>query len=178
MVSLAVDFAGLRLKSPIVAASAPPTETLKNIVECAKFGAGAVVTKTSADFDPDQFILGGRRTYANESGLWAQSTFRRETLTIEQGARLVSQAVKEVDIPIIASVGSLSLDPDNYLNCCRAMEESGASMIQLALFYVPQPRCTPEHIMQLTTLLKHLADNLNIPIDPKLNIDFPAYYAA
>lgn len=62
MVSLEVEFAGLKLKNPIIAASAPPTETFENIVNCAEAGVGAVVTKTSANFDPDKFILGGRRT--------------------------------------------------------------------------------------------------------------------
>ena len=178
MLSLAVDFAGLRLKNPIIAASAPPTETLENIVRCAEAGVGAIITKSSANFDASQYILGGRRTYIDDKGLWAQGTFLHETLTLQEGVKLVSKAAKAVDIPIIASVGGLTLDPDDYLATCLAMQEAGAAMIQLDLFYVPQPRCAPENIVQLVDLLKLLSSRLSIPIAPKLNHDIPAHYAA
>jgi len=178
MATLSTEFAGLKLKNPIVAASAPPTETVDNIVACAEAGVGAVITKTSANFDPNQFMLGGRRTYIDGRGMWAQGTFRHETLTIEDGVSLVSESVQRVDIPIIASVGNLKLDPRDWLDSCLAMQDAGASMIQLDLFYVPQPRCSPENIQKLQTLLTYLSSHVNIPIAPKLNFDFPAYYAA
>lgn len=183
MVSLEVDFAGLKLKNPVIAASAPPTETLRNIEECARAGAGAVVTKTSANFDPKGLVLGGRRTYVDpgdpdESPLWAQGTFRHETLTIEEGAQLVAQAAKSVDIPIIASVGGLVLEPEDWLKSCLAMQDAGASMIQLDLFYVPQPRCSPENIERLIRVLKAVTSHLSIPVAPKLNHDIPVHYAA
>jgi len=37
-----------------------------------------------------------------------------------------------------------------------ALEEAGASMIQLDLFYIPQPRCSPESVQQLLELLDFL----------------------
>jgi Pyruvate/2-oxoacid:ferredoxin oxidoreductase delta subunit len=58
------------------------------------------------------------------------------------------------------------------------MQEAGASMIQLDLFYIPQPRCSPERIEQLRALIKHLVANVTIPVCPKLNIDIPAHLAA
>jgi dihydroorotate dehydrogenase/Pyruvate/2-oxoacid:ferredoxin oxidoreductase delta subunit len=183
MVSLEVDFAGLKLKNPVIVASAPPTETLHNIEACAIAGAGAVITKTSANFNPEGLILGGRRTYVDPSdvdasGLWAQGTFRHETLTIEEGVQLVSQAAKLVDIPIIASVGGLALEPEDWLNSCLAMQDAGASMIQMDLFYVPQPRCSPENIERLKEVLRVVTSRLTIPVAPKLNHDIPVHYAA
>ncbi|MDL1944713.1 hypothetical protein FBQ99_20490 [Chloroflexi bacterium CFX2] len=177
MVSLEVEFAGLKLRNPIIAASAPPTETFENIVNCAEAGVGAVVTKTSANFEPDKFILGGRRTYIDQQGVWAQGTFRHETLTIKDGADLVRRAVNAVDIPIIASIGSLTLDPKDWLDSCLVMQDAGAKMIQLDLFYVPQPRCSPENIKRLTELLSLLTSKIDIPIAPKLNHDIPVHYA-
>ncbi len=178
MSELSIDFAGLKLKNPVIAASAPPTETVNNILKCAEAGIGAVITKTSADFNPDKYILGGRRTYVDNKGMWIQGTFRRETLTIKQGTTLVSKSVKKVDIPIIASIGGLTLTPKDWLNSCLAMQDAGASMIQLDLFYVPQPRCAPENIDKLRTLIMELTSRVNIPIAPKMNTDIPAYYAA
>lgn len=178
MTNLAVNFAGLKLRNPVIVASAPPTESLNSIIQCAEAGAAAVVTKSSANFDPSNLLLGGRRTYIDKSGLWAQGTFRHETLTIDEGVKLVAQSVKSVDIPIIASVGSLSLDPADWLNSCLAMQDAGASMIQLDLFYLPQPRCSPESMSRLVELLHVLTSNMEIPIAPKLNLDIPVHYAA
>ena len=178
MVSLEVEFAGLKLKNPIIAASAPPTETLENVIKCAEAGVGAVVTKTSANFDSNKFILGGRRTHIDQQGVWAQGTFRHETLTIKNGVDLVRRAVQAIDIPIIASIGSLGLDPKDWLDSCLAMQDAGASMIQLDLFYIPQPRSSPENIKQLIELLSSLTSKVDIPIAPKLNHDIPVHYAA
>lgn len=177
MTQTSVDFAGLKLKNPIIAASAPPTESLENIIKCVEAGSGAIITKTSADYDPANYILGGRRTYIDQRGLWAQGTFRHETLTIAQGTKLVKEATKAVDVPIIASVGSLSLQPKDWLNSCLAMQDAGASMIHLDLFYMPQPRCSPENVQNLREIIFSLVENLEIPVAPKLNNDIPAYYA-
>ena len=43
---LSVDFAGIRLDSPLIVASGPPTWSGAAMAECARLGAGAVVTKT------------------------------------------------------------------------------------------------------------------------------------
>jgi dihydroorotate dehydrogenase/Pyruvate/2-oxoacid:ferredoxin oxidoreductase delta subunit len=178
MTSLAVNFGGLLLKNPLIMASAPPTETVENIVNCADAGAAAVITKTIANFNDIDFPLGARRTYVDQNGLWATSTFRRETLTLEAGVKLVTGAVKQAGIPIIASVGALDMSPESWLSTCLAVQDAGASMIQLDLFYVPHPRCSPESVQQLIYLLTSLAPMLHIPIAPKLNIDLPAHYAS
>lgn len=178
MTSLSVNFGGLLLKNPLIVASAPPTETVENIINCAKAGAAAVITKTIANFNDIDFPLGARRTYVDRNGLWATSTFRRETLTLEAGVKLVAGAVKQTDIPIIASVGALNMSPESWLPTCLALQDAGASMIQLDLFYIPHPRCSPKSIQQLICLLTSLAPMLRIPIAPKLNIDLPAHYAS
>lgn len=178
MAVLAVNFGGLLLKNPFVMASAPPTETVDHIVRGAEAGAAAAITKTAADFDANAFPLGARRTRLDRRGLWALSTFRRETLTLQEGVDLVSGAVQRARIPIIASVGALDMNPESWLPACLAMQEAGASMIQLDLFYVPHPRCSPESVGQLRALLDFLGPRVSIPLAPKLNIELPAHYAA
>jgi dihydroorotate dehydrogenase/Pyruvate/2-oxoacid:ferredoxin oxidoreductase delta subunit len=178
MASLRVQFGGLDLKNPFIVASAPPTETVESILRCAEAGAGAVVTKTIADFDEIKFPLGARRTYVDRRGIWALSTFRRETLTLDAGAALIRGVVAETDMPIIASVGALDMNPETWLSACLAVQDAGAKMIQLDLFYIPQPRCSPERIEQLRTLIEYLNQHVAIPVCPKLNVDIPAHYAA
>jgi dihydropyrimidine dehydrogenase (NAD+) subunit PreA len=178
MPALEVTFAGIRLRNPLIMASAPPTETIENIVRCADAGAAAVVTKTLADFDAESFPLGARRTMVDRRGLWALSTFRRETLTAANGLRLVEEATARVDIPIIASVGALAMDPAPWVRACKQAEEAGAAMVQLDLFYAPHPRSSPENVKRLSEVLDATTSSTSIPIVPKLNIDFPAHHMA
>ncbi len=178
MGTLSTKFGGLTLDNPVIIASAPPTETLANIRRCAEAGAGAVVTKTMADFDHTRFELGARRAMVDKRGLWALSTFRRETLTLAQGAELVADAKAAVGIPIIASVGGLDMEAESWVPACKEVERAGASMIQLDLFYVPHPRCSPENVSKLRALIEAVAESVSIPVAPKLNLELPAHYAS
>lgn len=178
MTSLAVEFAGLKLRNPVIVASCPATETAASIKQCADAGAAAVVTKTVADYDAGSLPLGARRTHSDASGLWAMSTFRRETLDLAHGCRLVEEAVRQVDIPVIASAGAVGMAPKRWLATCRALQDAGASLIHLDLFYLPQPRASQDNLLRLEELLKTLTEELTIGVAPKLNIDLPAYLAA
>lgn len=178
MALLSTRFAGLSLKNPLVMASAPPTETIDNIVRCADAGAAAAVTKTIAHFDDQAFPLGARRAHLDKRGLWAMSTFRRETLTLDAGVSLVSGAKRKAGIPIIASVGALDMEPESWLPTCAALRDAGASMLHLDLFYLPHPRCAPESVRKLQHLLNRLGAELAVPIAPKLNVELPAHYVA
>ncbi len=176
MPGLDVTLAGVPLRNPVIIASSPPTETVEYIVRCADAGAGAVVTKTMADFEVDRFPLGARRTQADRRGLWALSTFRRETLSTIEGLRLIEGAIAAVDIPIIASVGALTMEPATWATACRQAEEAGSSMVQLDLFYSPHPRSSPANVERLVEVLHEAAAATSIPIIPKLNIELPAHH--
>jgi len=51
-------------------------------------------------------------------------------------------------------------------------------MIQLDLFYLPQPVCSPKGVRATLDLIDCLCSELSIPVMPKLNIEIPAYLAA
>jgi dihydropyrimidine dehydrogenase (NAD+) subunit PreA len=178
MTSLEVTFGGLSLRNPVVLASAPPTETVVNIQRAADVGVAAVITKTLADYDEASFPLGARRAHVDRHGMWALSTFRRETLTLAEGLRLVEAAAAKVDIPVIASIGALTMDPSAWLAACRHAVDAGASMVQLDLFYSPHPRSSAENIRALETLLTVVAENIEVPVVPKLNTELPAHLMA
>ena len=178
MASLEIEFARVRLRNPVVIAACPATECVETIVMCAEAGAGAVITKSIASYDAEAFQTGYRRTYVDHRGMWAMSTYRRETLTLEAGRRLVMEAVRTTDIPIIASVTALDTAFESWYPTCVAMQEAGASMIQLDFFYLPQPVCAPRNAATLTALVTSLSRDIEIPIMPKLNIEIPALLAA
>jgi len=178
MVSLSVKFAGIELKNPVIIASSPATESAKNIIKCWEAGAGGIVTKSIAGYKRSGSMQGARRVYINHHGMWAMSTFQRETLTLEAGTRLVANATKKVDIPVIASATALDVNIESWYSTCYALQEAGATMIQLDLFYFPQPICATENLRDLISLLKYLSVNLSIPIIVKLNIEMPVHLMA
>ncbi len=49
MADMSIEFSGVRLKNPIIVASAEPSNSVENIKQCIDYGAGAVITKTIGD---------------------------------------------------------------------------------------------------------------------------------
>ena len=49
MANLEINFCGVRIKNPLVAASAEPTLNAKNMKKCIDTGAGGVIAKTMTD---------------------------------------------------------------------------------------------------------------------------------
>lgn len=176
--SLAVNFAGLKLNSPIVAASAPPTESVQAIRACADAGAGAVVTKSILDYDRKDWPNLPRRVKVERQKLWIQGSFSSETLTLAEGFALVAKARDQVDIPIIASVGVLNPRDDQAIETALALVEAGADMVHFDLFYLPQPRCSDAMSADLVSLFHRARQILSVPFGPKLNIDLPAHHIA
>ena len=165
---------GYNLKNPLIIASSPLTETLEGIIECFNNGASAVVTKSISRI-ADAKQIGARRACLDEMGFWATSTFYRETLNLERGCDLISCASAKIDIPIIASVTGLNFNLNQWSRSCEEVTTAGASMIQLDLFYLPQPITQKENLEKMEVLITELSKTSKIPIIPKLNIEIPAY---
>lgn len=174
--NLTTNFGGLKLKNPIIIAASPATETLEGIIKCKK--AGAIITKSIADYDKSKYPVGARRTHINDQGFWATSSFSRETLHRNEGAKMIKRASEQISTPIFASVTALDLHIENWLPTCIDMQNAGAKGIQMDLFYIPQPSCTDKTISAISNLIKKLNSGLDIPIMPKLNIELPAYLIA
>jgi len=170
-------FAGIQVKGIMVAASSPATESAEKVLKCQKGGAVAAILKTASKTRLAD--MGGRRCIIRNGQLYAKSTFNREILTIEQGIALIKDC-KEigVTIPIAASVTELALDPSDWVDDCLRMEAAGADVIQLDFFYIENLLCEPGFERRIVDLLSQILASVSIPIMPKLNISFPATYAA
>lgn len=180
MADLSVTFGGLQLRSPIVAASAPPTENVRAIVQCARAGVGAVVTKSAIDYSRDAVLSSiPRRTLRHPGGQWSiQGSFGSETLTLEDALALHRALRSEVDVPIISSVGYLGGDAEKTVEACCRLSEAGASMIHLDLFYTSHPRTSDAALAALLELFRTLKRTCPLPITAKLNLDYPAQLMA
>ncbi|MGV3727461.1 hypothetical protein [Hydrogenophaga sp.] len=179
MTDINATFCGVRLRSPLIAASAPPTESVRAIVQCAKAGIGAVVTKSAVDYSRCDVSNMPRRAARHANGQWSiQGSFGSETLTINEAVTLHRAVRSEVDIPIISSIGYSGEHPENLAEACRRLANAGSAMIHLDLFYAPQPRASDAALAQLSELVTTLKQACPLPITVKLNLDYPAHRMA
>jgi dihydroorotate dehydrogenase (fumarate) len=179
MSDLTTRFAGLTLRSPIVAASAPPTESADAIRRCADAGIGAVVTKSIVDYARADRIHLPRRAKRHVNGQWSiQGSFSSETLTLREGLDLFDALGGRIDVPVIASVGVLGDDARSTASSCRRLQEAGAAMIHLDLFYLPHPRASAVALSALQQTFRAVRESCSIPVTAKLNLELPAHLVA
>lgn len=164
---------GVGFSNPVIIASCPLTENIPNIIKCAKEGAGGIILKTAATYKRTT-DCGQRRILQGQNGYWAQSTFEREILTLEEMTELIDEAKKRTNIPIIASIASEDMSPYKWISACAHAERAGADMIQMDFFYMPDLVVFEGAKHKLTQLLMQIKDEIHIPIIPKININLPA----
>lgn len=165
------NFMGMELTSPIIVASSPATETWNSIIKCKENGVGAVILKTAANYDrADSYQQ--RRWYRGENGVWAQSSFDREIFMLLEVCELIRKLKETVSFPIIASVTHNSWDSYAWIEAIQKIEEAGADMIQLDLFYISQSTDISKD--EIKEFLKGILEKSKVPIIPKLNINFSA----
>jgi dihydroorotate dehydrogenase/NAD-dependent dihydropyrimidine dehydrogenase PreA subunit len=175
---LETTMCGMKLDNPFIIASCPASETLKGIRKCSQHGAGAIIMKSCADYDENEYPYIKRRVEINKRGFWATSSFRREVCSRKSGIALLKKVKESIDTPIIFSVAGLTYDINDWLPLCIEAEECGADMIQLDLFYVPQPITDKNNFGRILAIIKKISERLVIPVIPKLSIELPAYLVA
>ena len=173
-----MDFLGYKVKSYMVAASSPLTESIENIAECEKNGAAAAILKSASS---RRLHDGGkRRCLADEErGLfWCESGFDREILPLEEAASLTKAAVSRTGLIIVPSITETTLEPEIWLESCKKLEKAGAHGVQLDFFYFPNLMAEDGFNRGFVYLLKTLLTECTVPVMPKLSKNLPEAYAA
>ena len=114
MVDLSVEIAGLKLRNPLIAASASTTHTLTRIKKAEQYHCGAVITKAIVLEPEDNTKRPSRRRL-----------FR------EEGIELIKAAKKETKIPIIANVFGAGKNLDGWALLSKECEKAGADALEL-----------------------------------------------
>ncbi len=164
-------FMGYEIDGVLVAASSPATENAVNAGACIHGGAGAVIFKTISGCRMQKESESARRCFFREGLLWARSDFNREILPVDERVILTGNSLRA------ASVAALTLEPEDWLPVCEAAARDNHG-IQLDLFYIENLLAVPGFEEKFIRLLTVLQAELPVPIMPKLNMGFPAAYAA
>ncbi len=177
MADLSTTYMGLKLKSPIIAASSGLTGTVEDIKGFAREGAGAVVIKSIFEEEIRKELEHDMDQMNRESFLYPETMdfydnyMQDDALT--RHLQLIREAKKAVDIPIIASVNCVTADKWPYY--AETLQDAGADAIELNIFVLPSD---PEHSAAENQELpykvaKEVMNYVSIPVSLKIS-----YYSA
>ena len=135
MPKLNCKYAGLQLKSPIIAGSSALSNNIKNIIELERQGAGAVVLKSLFEEEilgeHNKMLQDATGTNADIENLdYLDYRIKDETLT--QYTNLISEAKKKTQLPIIGSINCVS--PGEWIHFAHTIENAGADALEINLF--------------------------------------------
>ncbi|HZL12414.1 MAG TPA: dihydroorotate dehydrogenase-like protein [Prolixibacteraceae bacterium] len=170
MPNLETKYMGLSLKSPIVVASSGLTNSVAKIKELENAGAGAVVLKSifeeQINNEVNHLINRDPQNLYPEAEDYIWNYTRNNSIT--RHLNLLSEAKKETEIPIIASVNCTSAA--EWTIFAKDFENAGADALELNLFFVPTNRNkTSEEIEHLYfKIVSEVKKKVNIPVSVKI----------
>ena len=178
-VSLATTYLGLPLRNPLVASPSPATSTVDRVKALADAGVGAVVLPSLYE---EQVIaeelheLEVTEPFEDAHGE-AQGYFPVLPETSLPGATsrylgLVEQAVRAVDIPVIASLNGSSLG--GWTDFARRIEAAGAAALELNIYFVPGDPHTSGRTVEdrHVEILRQVKSAVSLPVAVKLSPHF------
>lgn len=126
MSELAIEFAGLKMKNPLIVASSELTNTVSKIKEAERWGASAVSTKLC--FLQVPFYARPYHIIERGTALYSPSGQR---LSVGEAQDLIRQAKKETSLYIIANMMGPGDDLSGWARLAQMLQDAGADMIEL-----------------------------------------------
>lgn len=172
MIDISVNYLGLDLKSPFIAASSGYTADLEKIVALARSGAGAIVLKSlfeeqinneisfledvSSDYTENQDFL---KRYVTEYSLGKY-------------VQLIKDAKREAGIPVIASINCYS--HSNWIEFAKEIEKAGADALELNIYSLPVngSKNSVEIENGYFEIVKKITSEIKIPVAVKIGDTF------
>jgi len=150
MTNLETKYMGLKLKNPIIVASSGLTNSVEKIKDLENAGASAIVLKSifeeQINNEVSHLINRDPQNLYPEAEDYIWNYTRNNSIT--KHLNLLSEAKKETEIPIIASINCMSAS--EWTIFAKEFENAGADALELNLFFVPTTRQrSSEEIEQL-----------------------------
>lgn len=175
---LETTYAGIRIKNPVIVASATPTMSYDAMVRSEDSGAGALVTKSvvfpkeiapgvTTGYNPrPRFILtntsAGYDHRLTLKGAYYNSMNTLEPYpTPEEWAPVMEKAKKKIKIPIVVSICAAEKDYAEWQRLAKRVEDMGADAIECSMHHMPFALWTDPAI------IKALKEVVKIPVVPK-----------
>lgn len=167
MAELKTTFAGMTLKSPVIAGSCGWTANLEKLQEMEKNGAGAVILKSVFE---EQIRMNAQQMSGNSHSPEEEDYLRNyvRANTLRQYLDLVESAKKRLGIPVIASINCLA--DGEWVSFAKELEQAGADALELNVFALPldefkESRDTEE---MYYSIVNHLRAQVKLPLIVKI----------
>jgi dihydroorotate dehydrogenase (fumarate) len=135
MTNISVNYMGLTLNSPVIAASSGLTTQLDKIESFEKAGVGAIVVKSlfEEQIVDEADFLNSRSSDYPESADYLHHYMRQ--YSIEKYLNLLREIKAKVSIPVIASINCYS--KGEWVSYAREIEKTGVNAIELNIYSLP-----------------------------------------
>ena len=172
MIDISVNYLGLKLKSPFIAASSGYTADMEKIVALARSGAGAIVLKSLFEEQ-----ISNETDYLERAG--TEHTEMLDYLhryvtdhSLEQYAHLIKRAKHESGVPVIASINCFS--NSNWVSFAKEIEKAGADALELNIYSLPLygGKSSVEIENDYLNIVKGITKEISIPVAVKLGEHF------
>lgn len=175
MIDLTTKYLGLTLKNPILVGSCGLTNTVSSIRELADNNAGGVVLKSLFEEQIEAELEVNIDHYTTDypDAFEYVKGYTRDN-AVEKYLDLISDAKKEVDIPVIASINCVSAS--EWVTFAKGVEKAGADALEINVSLLPSdPRVRCEdHEKLYFAILDKLSKQLEIPLVLKMSRYSPA----
>jgi dihydroorotate dehydrogenase (fumarate) len=174
MANLQTNYLGLQLKSPVVIASSPLSESLDSIRQIEQAGAGAIVLFSLFEEQIELDELGYSNYYETHRRELPEAL--RHIPTMEEyrmgaGGYLahIYQAKRAVQMPIIASLNGYY--SSGWTRYAKLIEAAGADALELNIYYVPtRAHVSGADIEQMyVDLVRNVKQVVRIPVAVKIS---------
>ena len=175
MADLKTKYMGLELKNPIIVGSSGLTNSVENIIEIEKNGAGAVVLKSLFE---EQIMQEISKTISHDehSNLYPEATdyiinYSKDN-AVSNYLTLIKDAKAAVNIPVIASINCVS--SLEWTSFASKIEEAGADALELNIFILPSDpkKSGDENEKMYLDIIQSIQKVVSIPIAVKLSYYF------
>jgi dihydroorotate dehydrogenase (fumarate) len=172
--NLATAYMGIELRNPLVASASPLSQTVDGIRRLEEGGVGAVVLYSlfEEELRREAELFSVLGTAGSESFAEALTYMPEPDEGAESGRRylsLIERTREVVGIPIIGSLNGVT--PAGWTRYARAIEEAGASAIELNVYDVPgDPKTTGADVeARHLDVVRRVIDTVQIPVSVKLS---------
>lgn len=166
---LSTTYLGLNLKNPLIIGSSGLTNSVTGIQQLAENGAGAVVLKSLFE---EQIMADSQKNidenWHEHPDVYDYITNYTENYLTSEYLKLIEEAKKEADIPIIASINCVT--DHNWIDFASKIEKAGADALEINVSFLPSDDAkTGEDNEKLYfNIIEKIREKIDIPIALKM----------
>lgn len=176
MANISTTFMGFHISSPIVIASCGLTNSLQDIIELEKNGAGAIILKSIFEEEIISELEKEVHQMKSDSHLYPETLEFYENRNVDDTLtsylKLITECKSRVKIPIIASINCVT--PHNWVFFAKTLKDAGADGLELniSLFPTDDDRSEVEIEQVYLNIIKAVRKVVDLPLSVKIGPNF------